>query len=256
MKNKTIILGLSAISFLFFHSCSSTSVNPDLVKSPAGFSKQLIVVETDGWNSNTGIMQYFEREKAGTDWKSASSKIEIAIGKKGLAWGTGLHGGNIADGPIKKEGDGKSPAGAFNLSAVFGYAKRDSVEFLKMPYIVADPNCFCIDDPNSKYYNLVLDSLQVADADWKSRERMKLRNDLYKWGIVINHNSEPRVAGDGSCIFFHTWNNSNKPTEGCTVLDQPTLLKMIKWLDKEKNPIVVQLPKAEYERVKTKWNLP
>jgi len=46
------------------------------------------------------------------------------LGRAGLAWGLGLHGNPPFPGPIKREGDGRSPAGAFELSSAFGYAPR------------------------------------------------------------------------------------------------------------------------------------
>jgi hypothetical protein len=39
-------------------------------------------------------------------------------------------------------------------------------------------------------------------------------------------------------------------------MDEQKLLGIIKWLDKSKNPILIQLPKEEYKRLKTKWKLP
>lgn len=230
--------------------------NSQELPNPTSSSLQLIVVTTENWNANIGTLQFFERNKFDDVWQSASDIIEIAIGKNGLAWGYGLHGNKLSDAPIKKEGDGKSPAGVFNLSKVFGYANPDSVKFLKMPYFYSHSKCFCIDDTNSQFYNLVIDSTFVTKADWNSRERMKLRNDLYKWGIIIDNNSSPRIAKNGSCIFFHIWDINNKPTTGCTVMDEQKLLTIIKWLDKSKNPILIQLPEEEYNRLKTKWKLP
>jgi D-alanyl-D-alanine dipeptidase len=226
------------------------------LKNPTSNSRQLIVVITDDWASTKGKMIYYEREKLGYCWKSITEEISITIGKTGLAWGIGMHGSNMSDGPIKREGDGKSPAGAFILSSVYGYEEPKNVSYLKMPYIYANSNCFCIDDPISEYYNLVVDSTMISNPDWKSRERMKLSNDLYKWGIVIDHNREPRIKGSGSCIFFHITDSKDSPTAGCAVLSENLLFEMIKWLDEEKFPLLVQLPSSEYQKLKIVWKLP
>ena len=226
------------------------------LKNPTSNSKQLVVVLTDDWNSTKGRMIYYERDLLGDSWYSKSEQISITIGKSGLAWGRGLHGYLLGDGPHKREGDGKSPAGVFVLSSVYGYEEPQNVAYLKMPYIYANSNCFCIDDPNSEYYNLIVDSTLVSNPDWVSRERMKLSNDLYKWGVVINHNREPRIKGEGSCIFFHVTDSKDNPTGGCTVLTEELLFEMIKWLDEEKQPVLIQLPLQEYQNLKTAWKLP
>ena len=44
-----------------------------------------------------------------------------------------------------------------------------------MPYIEVTAPCRCVDDVRSAYYNMVLDSLSVAQADWTSRKRMRPR---------------------------------------------------------------------------------
>lgn len=252
MKKK--ILFLFILSFFISQNLFTQSLTE--IKNPLSNSLQLIVVLTNDWNSTSGLLEYYEREKLDSKWISQNKEFEIAIGKNGLAWGYGLHGNQPSDYKNKKEGDGKSPAGVFSLGAVFGYAKPDEVFFLKMPYIYSHSKCFCIDDINSEFYNLVIDSNLVENVDWKSRERMKLRNDLYKWGIIIENNTYPRIKGNGSCIFFHIWDENNKPTVGCTVMPEKNLLEIIKWLDKTKNPVLIQLPREEYEKLKTIWKLP
>lgn len=252
MRNYLSIKFLFNFIILFF----AQKINAQHLPNPTSSSLQLIVVTTTDWNRNIGKLKFFERKRFDDKWKSVSEEIDVAIGKNGLAWGYGLHGNKLSEASVKKEGDGKSPAGVFNLSKVFGYANPDSVKFLKMPYFYSHSKCFCIDDTSSQFYNLIIDSNLVSNADWNSSERMKLKNDLYKWGIIIENNSSPRIAGNGSCIFFHIWDIHNKQTTGCTVMAEDNLLNIIKWLDKSKNPILVQLPQNEYDNLRTKWKLP
>lgn len=244
-----LLFFLFLITFTFAQNISE-------IKNPTANSFQMIVVITDNWKSNSGFLQLFRRNKLDDNWENFSISFEIAIGKNGLAWGYGLHGNKLSNFDVKKEGDAKSPAGVFSLSAVFGYAKPEEMNFIKMPYIYSHSKCFCIDDVNSQFYNLIIDSNFVNNSDWTSKEKMKLKNDLYKYGIVIDNNSSPRVKGNGSCIFFHIWDEKDKPTVGCTVMSEKNILEIIKWLDKSKNPIVVQLPKEEYLKLKNQWNLP
>ncbi|MDD3500409.1 MAG: hypothetical protein PHS85_08640, partial [Sulfurovum sp.] len=82
-------------------------------------SNQLIVVTTENWSASEGKLQRYER--IDTKWEKVGKSIEIKLGRNGLGWGRGLH--TIPDNTrfIKKEGDGKSPAGIFELKQAFGY---------------------------------------------------------------------------------------------------------------------------------------
>jgi D-alanyl-D-alanine dipeptidase len=57
---------------------------------------------------------------------------------------------------------------------------------------------------------------------------------------VVNHNhidEEGAMKGAGSCIFIHI---KNIPTAGCTVMSESELKEIIKWLDAESEPLLVQ----------------
>jgi D-alanyl-D-alanine dipeptidase len=156
-------------------------------------------------------------------------------------------------GPLKKEGDGKAPAGVFRLSTAFGFA--GTAPGLKMPYTSLTPTVECVDDVNSRRYNLIVDRNRVSNVDWRSSEKMRAV-DGYRWGVVVDHNASPPVAGRGSCIFLHIWAGPEKGTAGCTAMEQPNLEAMLRWLDAKKNPLLVQLPEAEYTRLRSLWKLP
>jgi len=225
-------------------------------RSPLAQSKQVILVLTNSWDETSGELQTFERPVLGDEWKSVSPRTDIVVGRTGLAWGSGLHGYDLGDGPVKKEGDGKSPAGVFRISAVFGYAPADSAPRFRMPYVYLDSTMQCVDDISSEYYNLLVDSLQVKRPDWKSYENMRLSGEAYKWGALVDHNVMPRRDAGGSCIFLHIWDGPGSSTSGCTAMDETRFLAMLQWLDATKNPTVVQLPKSEYRRYAQRWQLP
>src|SRR5512135_1094046 len=74
-------------------------------------ANKLIVVTTPGWDSLQGTLTRYERH--GKHWKKIGDEISIVVGKNGLAWDPALASGH-ADaypGPVKHEGDGRSPAG-------------------------------------------------------------------------------------------------------------------------------------------------
>lgn len=224
--------------------------------SPLSGSNQLILVLASDWNSTQGTARLFERQGATSKWKAAGRDFPIVLGKTGLAWGDGEHTKSvIQDGfPIKKEGDGKAPAGVFRLDKTFGYSAP--LAGMRMPYVQLSNQIQCVDDPRSKYYNTLEDARTIHDMDWNSHEDMRRDDDLYRWGIVVGHNANLRQPEAGSCIFLHIWRGPDQPTAGCTAMTMEQMIFLLKWLNPEKHPILVQLPEAEYLRLRTQWGLP
>lgn len=243
-------------------SCLVALLLPTLVhaKEPRAFSSstQIIVVATDSWDSPQGTLRRYERKRPGNPWQTVGKPITVMVGKNGLGWGTGALNppSRGADDPVKKEGDGKAPAGVFHLSEAFGYATQPQSGW-KMPYVSLTPSIECVDDEKSKFYNTLVDTATVS-PDWGSHENEKMRrsDDLYRWGIFVDHNANPPVAGGGSCIFMHIWRGPAEPTVGCTAMPQADLELLLGWLDPDRKPLLVQLPLPQYEKMRHRWNLP
>jgi len=196
-------------------------------------TQQLIVVQTKGWNDNSGTLQRYEKDAKG--WHKAGERIDVRLGRNGLGWGIGLHEIPKDATYIKKEGDGRSPAGIFALKQAFGYAPFN----VRYPYKVYKESDHCVDDVHSKYYNKIVDSTKIV-PDYKSKEHMKFPKNYYKYGIVINHNhidEDGALPGAGSCIFLHI---KEIPTAGCTVMKEEQIKEIIRWLDAKKHPLLVQ----------------
>ena len=85
---------------------------------------------------------------------------------------------------------------------------------------------------------------------------MRRADDLYRWGILVDHNANPPVPGGGSCIFMHMWRGPGQPTVGCTAMPQADLELLLGWLDPERKPLLVQLPAVQYQKLRHRWNLP
>ena len=173
----------------------------------------------------------------------------------------------------KQEGDGRSHEGIFGLGPVFGYSS-DPPPGLELPtdptrvrvgaqtagvnlhYEPMTPGALCVDDPESGFYNRILDPDTFPDEpstlkDWTRAETMRRDlahgDDLYRWGVVVRHNEE-RLPGVGSCIFLHVWRDRNSPTDGCTAMREEDLLEVIRWLSQGsgegKGPLLVQGTRA------------
>lgn len=230
-------------------------------RSSAAFdsSTELIVVTTSDWNAVGGMLQRYERPHAGKKWSPVGAPIPVVVGKNGLGWGSGLISENLADiratsDPTKREGDGKAPAGVFSLSEAFGYAPAAEPR-TKLPYVPLTPSVECVDDSASKFYNRVLDRGSVT-PDWNSSERMLRSDELYRWGIVVDHNTNPARPDAGSCIFLHIWRGPGQGTVGCTAMPPEQVEALLAWLDPSRKPLLVQMPQERYQRVQKKWKLP
>ena len=221
-------------------------------------ARQLVLVTTADWNSNRGTLRTYRRT-ASDDWEAVSVAFPVVIGRAGSAWGIGLHDiPQSSNGPIKQEGDGRSPAGVFAIGEAFGYAQAVGTA---LPYVAMQASDYCIDVSGSPLYNRIVDANEVgADAVKDSTEPM--RRDLhvdgdqrYREGFVIAHNPQGKPAA-GSCIFAHLWKSPDSSTAGCTAMDPAAMQSLLAWLDAKQRPVFVLLPQSEYDRLHAAWQLP
>jgi D-alanyl-D-alanine dipeptidase len=247
MVRLMVRLVVSAFALLLF-SCVTT---PATVSSPLSSSQQLVLVTTADWTAVDGTMQRYER-RSGTAWQAVGGAVPIVVGRTGLAWGKGVVSATAVRGPRKAEGDGKAPAGIYRLSRAFGFAAESPAHGI--PYSQLTEVTECVDDSASQFYNRIVERDKVPAVDWKSSERMRGIN-AYRLGVVVEHNSAAIPRG-GSCIFMHLWSGPAHGTTGCTAMDERPLESLVEWLDPAARPLLVQLPVAEYARMRTVWSLP
>lgn len=217
-------------------------------------SKQLVLVITSDWDAPQGTMYTYER--VGREWRATRGPTTVTIGRKGSAWGVGLH--DSQDGPQKVEGDGRSPAGVFAIGTAFGY---DSKVRSGLAYRAMSESDYCIDVNASPLYNQIVDANTVGKSAIEGstepmRRDLHLKGDQrYKLGFVIEHNPK-RVSTKGSCIFAHLWGAPGMPTAGCTAMNETEMQELLAWLDDSRQPTFVLLPEAEYQRLASDWQLP
>jgi zinc D-Ala-D-Ala dipeptidase len=219
-------------------------------------SRQLLVVTSATWDAVPATLYRFERGSGTDTWRAQGVAVPVVLGRTGLAWGTGLADVTGESGPIKHEGDGRSPAGVFRLGTAFGFGPADSVGPLRVPYRQLTAATDCVDDPGSAHYNTLAERDGGPHVDWTSAEHMRSVDPEYRIGIVVDHNTAPRAPGRGSCIFIHVWESPTTPTSGCTALDRGTLADILRWLDASADPVLVQLTADEYDAHQTRWALP
>ncbi|MGH8037856.1 MAG: L,D-transpeptidase family protein [Stenotrophomonas sp.] len=232
------------------------------VATPPQDSGQMIVVTTDGWDATQGRLQAYARTAQG--WQPHGTAFDVAVGRNGSAWGVGVLPAPFGGGPqqpgdpVKQEGDGRSPAGVFAIGPAFGYAPKIASA---LPYQPMLESSYCMDVPDSKYYNRIVDAEVVgAEAVEGSTEPMRLdlhnKGDVrYREGFVIEHNPGA-TPGRGSCIFAHLWRTPGEATAGCTAMQPEHMHDLLAWLEPAQRPLFVLLPRAQYLRLQQEWQLP
>lgn len=142
---------LYSIAFILLAAASALSFTKQ--RDPMAKCTQLIVVTTADWDSSQATLRRYSRSNIRAPWKQVGDPIAVMVGKSGLAWGEGAIrvDAQVAQpgDPVKKEGDGRAPAGVFYLSKIFGYAPQPLPGW-KMPYEYLSSSVECVDDVKSK----------------------------------------------------------------------------------------------------------
>ncbi len=217
-------------------------------------STQCVVGVADGWNSSTVTLRYFEKQ--GGRWQQVGNIWKGRLGSKGLVWGRGLH--PVPNGAtLKKEGDGRAPAGVYDLGGIWG-AHPGVKKHPQMPYREVTSRDLWVEDPNSEHYNHHLVIEREPASEWEKKAQMKQDDYPHSLKLFIAHNAPPRVVPNGgSAIFFHIWRRDGAAaTAGCTTMEEGRLRWLIATVDPGRRPIYVLLPSAEYEKLKPLWKLP
>lgn len=212
-------------AFLAATDCSQLTP-PEIAKIIAGLhdipsdATQLVVAT----NRETECVQatVLTLVRGASGWQQALPAIPAVVGRKGFA-----------SPGSKREGDGKSPTGVFALGTAFGYAASGKT---KLPYRQTTAEDVWVDDAASADYNRWM---QKSVTSAKSFERLKRTDGLYENAVVVEYNTQPVVAGNGSAIFLHIWRASDKPTAGCVAAAKPSVLSLMSWLDPAQSPRIV-----------------
>jgi D-alanyl-D-alanine dipeptidase len=213
-------------------------------------SLQAVVVLSADWNASTAKMLRFERTSPSKPWTAVGNAVPVNLGRTGLAWGRSdlIRDSDPSStmGPRKKEGDGKAPAGLFPFLQAFGHPSSPTgYSDSNLPFLIVEAEQ-CVDDAESEHYNTVVKPSEVGGVTWNSAETMKI--DLYRMGLVVGHNCPDAKPGMGSCIFFHLQSKAGAPTSGCTAMDAASLTSLLLWLKRDAQPVVLQLPQAEFKK--------
>jgi len=113
----------------------------------------------------------------------------------------------------KREGDGATPAGVFDVRSVMYRPDRIARPRTALLVRAIDANDGWCDDPGDPAYNRLIRLPHPA-----RHERLWRDDGLYDLIAVIGYNDDPVVPGAGSAIFLHGAGPGYPPTEGCIAL--------------------------------------
>ena len=208
-----VLLGTSACTQRATSSAASAP-SPALPPSPVASARQLLLVTTPSWDSTSGTLRRYVRAESGGTWQAVGADVPIVVGQTGLAWDDALRLAK-PDEPVKHEGDGKSPAGAFALDTAFGFEMRQTVPWVR-PCIWSAPRddrvCNGRRGPGALQHDRGPQQcharrLEERGADAPDRAVLPGRTP---------HNGAPLLSrGRGSCIFLHIWAGPRSVTAGC-----------------------------------------
>jgi L,D-peptidoglycan transpeptidase YkuD (ErfK/YbiS/YcfS/YnhG family) len=129
----------------------------------------------------------------------------------------------------KREGDGRTPSGTYGFRFMFGVNRNPGVRY---SYRRARAYDVWDDDPLSPLYNKWVD--ERTHNPGKSPEPMD-QVPAYGYAAVIAYNTA-RTPGLGSAIFLHV--DLAGPTAGCVSLPMRELLRLLRWLDPVRSPLI------------------
>lgn len=184
-------------------------------------NKQLILVTTAGKKETNALIQTFSKDKNGK-WKRGKS-VKGIVGKNGIQ-------SQIS------EGSKSTPTGKYTITSAFG---RKANPGTKLPYHRITSDDVWVDNVKSKYYN----TLQSKRKTGEKTESMNIPQ--YDYGFVIDYNTK-RVKGKGSAIFFHIAKGNY--TLGCTAVSKENVVSILKWLDPNKKPVIIQAVESDLSK--------
>ena len=144
----------------------------------------------------------------------SDGRFDLTAGSATCALG---RGGVIAAAD-KREGDGCSPLGAWQMRRVLYRPDRGPPPRTALPCAPIAPEDGWCDAPEDPAYNRPVRLPYPASAEQMWREDW-----LYDLVVILGHNDDPPRPGLGSAIFLHLARDGYAPTEGCVALNRPDL---------------------------------
>lgn len=238
--------------FLFILSFTNIAFANSLKNSIKGTS-QIIIVSAENENSKQAEVEVWEKKKK--RWNQIFANEKAMIGRNGLATGLSLYSKDLfVQSTEKKEGDGRTPTGVFEIGQIYGEAKPEL--FLgHLSYTQSNSDIIGVDDSKSKYYNQIIKKSEIKTVDWNSFEEIyQPKTNVYRWLLEIKHNPQ-NTPGRGSLIFFHVQKDESTGTAGCVALEEKKVVDILSRLQPSQKPRIVILEQKNLALLKKKLGL-
>ncbi len=200
--------------------------SPELLSSldSAGYSvddlaqvgcKQLVTVNSSG---SDATVSFYQLNADGIWEQDTSLTTEGYVGSRGVS-------------KDSHEGSYETPFGLHGIGDAF-YIDNAPETSLNTFQVTEDT--YWVDDPGSKFYNKRVEG--IKQKDWNSAEHMIEYYSSYRYGFVIEFNTQNIVPGRGSAFFFHiSW----EPTAGCVGVSETMMLEYLRKLDSSMSPYIL-----------------
>lgn len=208
--------------------------------SPLDQATRLVLVTTATMKDTKATLQTFERDAPSAPWKRRSGPEPVVVGKAGLGWGLTFRAMARPGEPLKREGDGRAPAGIFPIGAAFGFAPASLPGYLQLK----DGVQFCVDDPGSPHYSQIVTQEEAGPG--VSGEDMPAI-PLYKRGVIVDYPTSGPERG-GSCSFIHIWRGKGVGTAGCVAGPEAMVADLQGWAGAAGKAAIAILPQAALGR--------
>lgn len=126
----------------------------------------------------------------------------------------------------KREGDGATPLGTWHIQGALLRPDRIATPRTGLPWRWLRPTDGWSDDSNDPQYNR-----PVSHPHPYSAEHLWREDHAYDVILLLDHNSQPVVAGSGSAIFWHLAQPDWRPTEGCIAIEREAMLQILPKLE-------------------------
>jgi len=201
-------------------------------------TRRLVLVLVPTMRSSFGSLLLFERGEDESAWQLVHPAEPVVLGFKGLAWANAFRSFARAGEPIKREGDGRTPAGIYRIGRPFGFSATLLKDYLR---ITAD--LVCIHDPASPHYNTIISRAIVGR---RARGEDMKTIGLYRRGLVIEYPTDG-AARAGSCIFIHVWRSATRGTAGCLALPEQRVAALQEFAAEHRTAVAI-IPGPAHER--------
>jgi L,D-peptidoglycan transpeptidase YkuD (ErfK/YbiS/YcfS/YnhG family) len=195
--------------------CPPTTANR---LATTGAATQLVTVVSPRRTSTQARLEVWR--KAGACWRRIRGPWTAWVGQRGVS-------------PAKREGDRRTPSGAFGFGRVmYGVAANPGVRYRYRRLVCGD---WWNEDVTSRGYNSFQHVACGSRPPFTTKsEGMWQQPTAYAHLAVIDFNMKPVVAGRGSGIFLHA--QTGGATNGCVSLQRATLVRVLRWLRPDAQP--------------------